>query len=315
MSRKVLLWAMALVVIIPALIGTGYWIWWDQFQRYAPTTITRNQAEIQVLLDKAGYVSPGRGPQAIYVITHRSCETCRAFQEQEFPKYDAAGIDTRVIVFAPADDQGLKRSTAAERSTIAELWLTRSWPIYQAWFMSSDANWKATGLPVADNDFARSAVVDATRNYVSQMSTLLSANNVRVAYPLVIWRDQNNMLKVCACGNEKAYHFIREDLSVPNTISGREGPMFEIPENVLSAFGSPSSSASKTAPAQVQPAPKAVAPAPKAVVPAAKPEPAPVPASAAAKPAATTAKTAQVKKTESTATTQTRYPTDFGPDS
>jgi hypothetical protein len=310
MSRKVLLWAMALVVIIPALIGTGYWIWWDQFKRYAPVTVTRNQAEIQVLLDKAGYVSPGRGPQAIYVITHRSCETCRAFQEQEFPKYDAAGVDTRVIVFAPADDQGLKRSTSAERSTIAELWLTRSWPIYQAWFMSSDANWKATGLPVADNDFARSAVVDATRNYVSQMSTLLSANNVRVAYPLVIWRDQNNMLKVCACGNEKAYHFIREDLSVPNNISGREGPMFDIPENVLEAFGASSSSAPKPAPAPVQVAPKAV-PAPKPV-PAAKPAAAAVPASAAAKPATTQV---QVKKTETRTTSQTAYPTDFGPDS
>lgn len=313
MSRKVLLWAMALVVIIPALIGTGYWIWWDQFKRYAPTTVTRNQAEIQALLDKAGYVSPGRGPQAIYVITHRACEGCRAFQEQEFPKYDAAGIDTRVIVFAPADEQGLRRSTAAERSTIAELWLTRSWPIYQAWFMSSDANWKATGLPVADNDFARTAVVDATRNYVSQMSTLLSANNVRVAYPLVIWRDQNNMLKVCACGNEKAYHFIREDLSVPNTISGREGPMFDIPENMLSAFGASSSSASKSAP---PPAADPIVPAPKPA--SAKPAPAPAaaPASAVAKPAATQAKAAvQVKKTETTTTTRTAYPTDFGPDS
>lgn len=311
MSRKVLLWAMALVVIIPALIGTGYWIWWDQFKRYAPTTITRNQAEIQVLLDKAGYVSPGHGPQAIYVITHRSCEACRAFQEQEFPKYDAAGIDTRVIVFAPADDQGLKRSTAAERSTIAELWLTRSWPIYQAWSMSSDANWKATGLPVADNDFARSAVVDATRSYVSQMSTLLSANNVRVSYPLVIWRDQNNMLKVCACGNEKAYHFIREDLSVPNTISGREGPMLAIPENVLSAFGAGSSSASSASKYAPLPAVDPIVPAPKPA-PAAKPAPAPVPAATQAKPAATAV---QVKKTETKTTTQTRYPTDFGPDS
>jgi hypothetical protein len=307
MSRKVLLWAMALVVIIPALIGTGYWIWWDQYKRFAPVTVTRNQAEIQALLDKAGYVSPGRGPQAIYVITHRNCDTCRAFQEQEFPKFDAAGVDTRVIVFARPDDQGLRRSTAAERSTIAELWLTRSWPIYQAWFMSSDANWKATGLPVADNDFARSAVVDATRNYVSQMSTLLSANNVRVAYPLVIWRDQNNMLKVCACGDEKAYHFIREDLGVPNTISGREGPMFEIPENVMEAFGASSSSASKSAPL---PAVDPIVPAPRPA-PAAKA--APMPAATVAKPAATQA--VQVKKTETKSTTQTAYPADFGPDS
>lgn len=286
MSRKVLLWAMALVVIIPALIGTGYWIYWDQFQRYAPVTITRNQAEIQALLDMGDYVSPGRtGPQSIYLITYRNCAACRAFQEQEFPKYDAAGIDTRVIVFAPADDQGLKRSSVAERSTIAELWLSRKWEFYQAWFMSSDANWKATGLPVADNDFARSAVVNATRDYVSQLSTLLSANNVRVSYPLVIWRDQNNMLKVCSCTSEKAYHFIREDLGAPNSASGREGPMFTIPDNLLPSFGSESASASKAAPAQAAP--------PPAQQPAAQPT---------AKPAAAAAKPAS------------GYATDFGPD-
>ncbi len=276
---------MALVIIIPALIGTGYWIYWDQFQRYAPVTITRNQAEIQALLDKADYVSPGRNSQqAVYLITYRNCAPCRAYQEQEFPKYDAAGIDTRVIVFAPSDDQGLKRSSVAERSTIAELWLSRKWEFYQAWFLSSDANWKATGLPVADNDFARSAVVDATRNYVTQLSTLLSANNVRAAYPLVIWRDQNNMLKVCSCTSEKAYHFIREDLGAPNSVSGREGPMFTIPDNLLPSFGSESSSASKAAPAQAAPTP--------VQQPASQP---------AAKPADTAAKPAS------------GYATDFGP--
>lgn len=285
MSRKVLLWAMALVIIIPALIGTGYWIYWDQFQRYAPVTITRNQAEIQALLDKADYVSPGRnGGQAIYLVTYRNCAPCRAFQEQEFPKYDAAGVDTRVIVFAPADDQGLKRSTVAERSTIAELWLSRKWEFYQAWFLSSDANWKATGLPVSDNDFARSAVVDATRDYVSQLSALLSANNVRVSYPLVIWRDQNNMLKVCSCTDPKAYHFIREDLGAPASIGSNGGAMFQIPSNLFPMAGSESSAAQKEA---TKPAPQ---PAPAQPAP----QPQPVAAEKAAKPAS-------------------GYRTDFGP--
>lgn len=275
---------MALVVIIPALIGTGYYIYWDQFQRWAPVTITRNQSEIQALLDKVDYVSPGRNGPPIYFITYRSCAQCRAFEEQEFPKYDAAGIDTRVIAFAPSDSQGLRRSTTAERSTIAELWISRKWEIYQAWFLSSDSNWKATGLPVADSDFARDAVVQASRSFVTQLQPLLAANNVRLAYPLVIWRDQNNMLKVCSCSDERAFHFIREDLSVSNAAAGSEGPVFHIPDNLLPRMGDSKSSAAASSSA-----------------------PPPVPAPAQPQPAAQTAKpaAAEVKR---------NYTADFGPD-
>ncbi len=284
MSRKLLLWLMALVVIIPALIGTGYYIYWDQFQRYAPVTITHNQAEIQALLDKADYVSPGRNTQqSIYLITHRSCVPCRAFEEQEFPKYDAAGIDTRVIVFAPGDVQGLKKTTVAERSTIAELWLTRNWQFYQAWFSSSDANWKAENLPVADNDFARSAVVSATREFVNQLQPYLSANKVPNSYPLVIWRDQNNMLKVCSCTDAKAYHFIREDLGAPASVGG-DGNMFHIPAAFLPSAGSESSTVEKAPAVKGQPA--------AAQVPVQQP---------AAQPAAAVARPAS------------GYRTDFGP--
>jgi hypothetical protein len=159
--------------------------------------------------------------------------------------------------------------------------------------MSSDTNWKATGLPVADNDFARDAVVQASRNFITQLQPLLAANNVRLAYPLVIWRDQNNMLKVCSCSDERAFHFIREDLGVSNVAVGTEGPMFRIPDNLLPKMGDDKSSAAASS--------SAVAPTP---VPARTPAPAPVqakPAAQAAKPAA--------------AETNTRnYSTDFGPD-
>ncbi len=255
-----------------------------------PSTITRNQAEIQALLDRVDYVSPGRTGTPLYLVTYRSCTQCRAFEEQEFPKFDAANVDTRVVVFAPTDSQGLRRSSTAERSTIAELWISRNWQVYQAWFASSDANWKATGLTVADNDFARSAVVDASRSFVTQLQPLLAANNVRLAYPLVIWRDQNNMLKVCSCSDEKAYHFIREDLNAPGSVNG--GPVFQIPENLLPSFGSESAAASHSSAAPV-PAP---APAPVAAAPAPAPKPV-----AQAKPAAAQAKNAS------------GYATDFGP--
>ncbi|MEI9906262.1 MAG: hypothetical protein WDN06_21910 [Asticcacaulis sp.] len=253
MSRKVLLWLMALVVILPALGGVGYWFYWDQFLRYKPVTITKNLTEIQTLLDQADYVSPGKSGPALYLVTYHACKACREYEEQEFPRFDAVNADTRVIVFARADNQGLSQSTPAERSTVAELWITRNWQFYQAWDSSSDTMWKADGLVVSDNDMARNAVVGASRDFVNRLVPLLGANGVRISYPLLLWRDSNNRLKVCACSNDKAYHFIREDLGVS---TGGQGVLDNINDNLDSLklpFGSENSSAS-AAPVPANPA-------------------------------------------------------------
>ncbi len=238
LNRKVILWLMALVVIVPVLVGAGYWLIWDHFFKYQPVTLKTNQAEIQKLLDQVDYVSPGRGGQPLYIVTYRSCQPCRAFEEQEFPKYDAVNADTRVIPFALGDQNGLPRSTVPERSTIAELWITRKWPFYQAWFASADSNWKADGLVVADNDMARTAVVGASRSFVGQLDALLAPNNVHVAYPLVIWRDQYNRMKVCSCSDPVGWAFVRNDFNAPSITNGQASSAFS---QVLSAVGISSS--------------------------------------------------------------------------
>ena len=252
MNRKVLLWLMALVVILPALGGVGYWFYWDQFLRYKPVTITHNLTEIQSLLDRADYVSPKKPGPALYLVTYHACAACRQYEEQEFPKFASVNADTRVIVFARADNQGLSQSTPAERSTVAELWITRNWDFYQAWEQSSDSMWKADGLIVADNDMARGAVVGASRDFINQLSPLLAANGVRVSYPLLLWRDSNNRLKVCACSSDKAYHFIREDLGA----SGGPADLLNgIPADLDSLKAQFSGSSSSAAPASTAPAP------------------------------------------------------------
>ena len=101
------------------------------------------------------------------------------------------------------------------------------------------------------------------------------------------------MLKVCSCSDERAFHFIREDLGVSNAAVGTEGPMFRIPDNLLPKMGEDKSSAAASSSASV-------------AAPAAMPAPAPAPvqpkpAAQAAKPAATQANTRN-------------YSTDFGPD-
>ncbi len=254
LNRKVILWLMALVVIVPVLVGAGYWLIWDHFIKYQPVTIKTNQAEIQKLLDQVDYVSPGRGGQPIYVVTYRSCQPCRAFEEQEFPKYDAVNADTRVIPFALGDQNGLPRSTVAERSTIAELWITRKWPFYQAWFASSDSNWKADGLVVADNDMARTAVVGASRSFIGQLDALLAPNNVHVAYPLVIWRDPYNRLKVCSCTEPTGWAFVRGDFNAPATTGPDGNPLSQVLNAVgISSSARPGSENAPAAPAGTNP--------------------------------------------------------------
>jgi hypothetical protein len=226
-NTQLWVWAMILVVVVPALVGVVYWLWWDLYQKYQPNLIKRNQEEIQLLLDRAGYVSPKLAGAPLYVITHRDCKPCRAFEGNELPKYQSIGIDTRVIVIAPADDQGLAQSTPAERSTVAELWWSHDWALYQKWYQTPDNLWKADGLVVADNDLARTAVVGAGRDFMTKLSAALSQNGVRVSYPLVIWRDKANRLKVCACADPKSFEAVRVDLGAPASIAPHK-PLFDL---------------------------------------------------------------------------------------
>ena len=247
MSRKFLLWAMALVVIIPALFGAGYWLYWDRFIRYAPVTITNveSQIAIQTLLDQADYLSPGKKGRWVYLVTYRGCKPCRDYEAQEFPKLQAAGIETRVIVYTLADDKGVKRSTPPERATVAELWLTRNWAFYQAWQSATDDTWTADGLTSADTDWGRRAVVIGAQDYVNQLAAELRNNKVTVGFPLVIWRDKNNQLRVCGCTTDKAFHFIREDLGASSLLSGPEDLLNGLPDKLnLPSFGSENSASS-----------------------------------------------------------------------
>ncbi len=256
MSRKFLLWAMALVVIIPTLFGGVYWLYWDKVQRFAPVTITNadDLPKIQALLDQADYVSPGPGQRWMYLISYRDCATCRVYEQNEFPKLQAAGVETRVVPFALPDNQGVKRSTPEERSTIAELWLNRSWPLYEQWQAATDDEWKPDALkPVplktADTDMARTAVVGASRDFINQLAPLLRKNKVTVAYPLLIWRDKNNQLRVCSCTNEQSFGYILADFGAHNVIETGGKTLFGLKLPPLPKFGSEESASASSSPA------------------------------------------------------------------
>lgn len=274
--RRFLIWSALAVVVGLAIAAGGYWAYWNFHARYQPVTITRNQAEIQRLLDEASWLSAGGGGEALYIVGYRDCASCLAYEESEAPKLRAAGVEVRVIVFARPDREGLAQSTAAERATVAELWLTRDWSLYQRWTATPSRDWSAAGIPPADGNLARTAVVGAGREFVEELSGLLRGAGMGVTYPLVIWRDREGFLKACACSSERSWAFIRDDLDAPDRLRDPE-PGAPLPDAAAGAPypGDPGAAEVEQpapTPSPIDPAPAASAPPPRAT-PSRPPQP------------------------------------------
>lgn len=216
--RRFFVWSALAAVIGLALAGGGYWAYWNFYARFQPVTVTRNQAEIQRLLDESSWISAGGGGEPVYIIGYRDSAAMQRYEREEAPKLRAAGAEVRVIVFARPDREGLAQSTAAERATVAELWLTRDWSLYLRWTATPVRNWTAAGIPSADNNLARGAVVEAGRQFIARLTADLRETGLSTRYPLVIWRDREGFMKACACSDSRSWAFIRDDLDAPESV-------------------------------------------------------------------------------------------------
>lgn len=221
--RRFFIWSALAALIGLILAGVAYWAYWNYYARFQPVTVTRNQAEIQRLLDESSWISAGGGGEPLYIIGYRDSASMQRYEREEVPKLRAAGIDARIIVFARPDREGLAQSTAAERATVAELWLTRDWTLYERWTATPVRNWTAAGIPAADGNLARGAVVDAGRTFVARLAADLRQAGLQIRYPLVIWRDRAGFMKACACADSRSWAFIRDDLDAPDRIEGPNG--------------------------------------------------------------------------------------------
>lgn len=226
--RRLLIWSALAALVGLILAGVGYWAYWNFYSRFQPVTITRDQAEIQQLLDEASWVSGGGGGEPLYIIGYRDSASTQRYVREEVPKMRAAGVEARVILFARADKEGLPQSTPAERAAIAELWLTRDWSLYQRWTGAPARDWTAAGIPTADGNLARSAVVEASRQFDARLTALLKDAGVQVSYPLILWRDREGFLKACGCADSRSWPFIRDDLNAPERV-GQPEPVDALP--------------------------------------------------------------------------------------
>lgn len=270
--RRFFVWsALAALVGLILAIG-GFWAYQHFYARFQPVTVTRHQAEIQDLLDEASWLSSGGGGEPLYIIGYRDSAAMQRYEREEAPKLRAAGLEVRIIVFARPDREGLTQSTAAERATVAELWLTRDWTLYQRWTATPSNNWTAAGLPAADGSRARGAVVEAGRGFIEDLTAALSGEGLRISYPLVIWRDREGYMKACACSDDRSWAFVRDDTGAPDRV-GSPVPGDGGPPQTYPGDGGPGSLPYPTLP-PIAPADGESAPAP-AAGPSTTPAPSP----------------------------------------
>lgn len=202
-----------ILLVALGLVGGGLFEWWNLDLRWRPHTVTKNQAEIGKLLQGSGWVSPpGQTGPKLYMISYRDCAACQRYQQSQFARLQAAGVDTRVIVIARADVNGQPRSTATERATVAELWVNRGWSLYQKWSDAAPDKWTAAGIPAADGDVARSAVVEVGRDTVDRLTPLLKANGVRFGFPTLVWWTKAGVMKASVGGHVQTDAVIAKDL-------------------------------------------------------------------------------------------------------
>lgn len=216
--RRFFVWsALAAVIGLVIAIG-GFWAYQHFYARFQPVTVHRNQASIQRLLDESSWISAGGGGEPLYIIGYRDSAAMQRYEREEVPKLRAAGVEARIILFARPDREGLAQSTAAERASVAELWLTRDWTLYQRWTATPVRNWTAAGIPAADGNLARGAVVEAGRSFAAGLAEKLNEEGLQTRYPLILWRDREGFMKACACSDPRSWAFIRDDLDAPDRI-------------------------------------------------------------------------------------------------
>jgi hypothetical protein len=202
-----------MLLVLGGAAAAGYF-YWDYAYRWAPHPITKDQDQIAKVLDASGWVSPGGPGPKLYMIAYRGCEDCARFEREQVPTLRKAGVDVRVIMIARADVNGQAKSTPGERSTVAELWVNRNWKLYEKWAAAPVDNWPAQGIPPADGDVARSAVVEAGRDAVEKLTPLLHENGVRFDYPVLVWWTPKEVMEGCACTDPHTYRFVAKDLGV-----------------------------------------------------------------------------------------------------
>jgi hypothetical protein len=176
-----------------------------------PKTLT-HEAELRKLLETSGWVSPGLSKtKVLYMVSWQSCPPCILYEREDFPKLHAAGVDTRVIMYARASS-----STPQERSGVAELWKNRSWATWKKFTAIPTSSWTAEGIPPADTTPERAALVKKSQAFADKMRELMAANGIgtreHLNLPTLIWVGKDGHLRGCGCEKVETHKYVLQEL-------------------------------------------------------------------------------------------------------
>ena len=122
-------------------------------------------------------------------------------------------------MIAPPDVNGKAVASPAERATVAELWVNRRWRSTPGLDGRHPTGWAAPGVPPADGDAGRTAVVQASRDLADKLTPLLRENGVPPTWPLVIWQSKDGTLEAAAGDSPKTWTYMRKDLGAHSPAS------------------------------------------------------------------------------------------------
>jgi hypothetical protein len=148
----------------------------------APTVVMVDADRLQQALAAGPWVSAGQGEPVLWVVGHRSCAECVSYLRAEADALADAGVEVRVLLFAP-DDAGPE-----ERAVLAEIGARRSWSTLSDFVSTEEAAFYAdrTFPPAADP--VRAAIVAAGRLARDEIVAVLQANGFEARYPVLVWR-------------------------------------------------------------------------------------------------------------------------------
>lgn len=177
-----------------------------------PQTIRIATDQLADALENAPWVSPGLDGTKLYAIGYRACKGCISYQNSEFEDLHAAGIDTRVILFARR-----ALSYTAERAVIADLACTREWPIYQRWMADKEEMYyERYGTPPApEGDTRRKACLDWSRIVHDRLAGIMADNGWAMETPALFWQNAKGEWRFFVGDSAQGKRMIRRELGVP----------------------------------------------------------------------------------------------------
>lgn len=210
-------------IIAAAVVVTGGWLWWwrayershvDTKRLPAQPAIIAKQADrLEALLDGAPWVSPGGKGPVLWEVGFRHCSDCIAYERLEFTALREAGVDTRVVIYAPWS--GKYDASKAERDAIAELYRTRDWAFYVRWTAEAPAAFYARAAqPDSDGDPARAAAIEAGRQLRRDLEAVLKANGWDMETPSLFWKGEDGRWRTYLGHTPQGRAFVRHAMGV-----------------------------------------------------------------------------------------------------